>query len=177
MLAIIIAAIVAFILLIPIKAVFEINNGKDFYIKVLFIKIRRPKKKKSKKKKASAAGKKKKTKPFDIIKIILAVKEDIEKFIDFAAEKCTVIEQLSFKLDFGLGDAAQTGIATGGLNAAVYSLVSVVHHKTVLKEWKIDINPDFQTEKFHAEFLCIARTRLLHIIRMGIKGYKLYRKV
>ena len=28
-------AIVAFILLIPIKAVFEINNGKDFYIKVL----------------------------------------------------------------------------------------------------------------------------------------------
>ncbi|MBQ7974135.1 MAG: DUF2953 domain-containing protein, partial [Clostridia bacterium] len=94
----------------------------------------------------------------------------------FFANKCIVIDELKIYLKFGTGDAAQTGVATGILNTLAYSITGAVHQNVRLKKWSVDIVPEFEKENFEFQFLCIGTTRLLHIINVGIKALKLYKK-
>lgn len=169
-----VAVVLFFILLLlPIRAIIRVNDETDFYIKVLWFKIKPSKSTKTKKTKPSSV-KKRNTK--ELLKKVLALGEDIKEFLSFAARKCLVVDNLDLKLEFGTGDAAHTGIACGGLNGVAYTAMSAIHHNTTVKKWNILITPDFEREIFSIRFDCIVRTRLLHIINIGIKGLKLYNK-
>ncbi len=165
------------LLLVPIKAVLYKKDEFDFYLKIFCFKIKikdRHKDKNKKTKKPSGASKKKF--PFSVVKKIARLSDDIKDLAEFFSKRCIVVDNIKLRLEFGTGDAAQTGIATGVLNTAVYGFVGIVHQNVRLKKWTVDIIPEFQEEKFELEFLCIGTTRLLHIISIGIKGVKLYRK-
>ena len=175
-----IALVLLLLLFVPIKAVAVKEAGFDFYLKVLFFKIkikdrhRKKSKKKTKINKNEPSAKKKLS--FAIIKKIAGLTDEIKDIAGFFAKRCIVVDNISLHLEFGTGDAAQTGIATGVLNTAAYGFVAAVHQNVRLKKWSVDIIPDFKEEKFEFEFLCIGTTRLLHIIGIVIKGLKLYKK-
>lgn len=174
----VILAVIIVILLIPIRAVLSYDGKTEFYIKIMFIKI--PIGKRAKKEKKQAAPKNdtaQKSGGESKIKKLLSLKDDISEFAEFVADRCFYFERLSVKLDFGTGNAAYTGLACGPLNALVYSAIGLIHSKTLLKDWDVMINPDFNSARFDLVFLCIGGTRLVHIIRVGIKGLKLYKKI
>ncbi len=168
----IILVLILLLLLMPIRAVIKKD---DFYIQVLFIKWRAPEKKSKKQKQTESVSKENKSKK-DIFRKIIILSDDIKALGAYAADKCIVFEQLRFNLDFGTDDAALTGILTGVINGIVYTILSVIHHNTTLKNRDISINPDFEREKFDIRYLCIVKVRLLHIIIIGIKALKLYKK-
>ena len=161
------------ILLVPIRAVVRVNDKTDFYIQILWFKIKPSKTKKAKKTKPSSPKKRNNT---ELVKKVLAISEDIKEFVSFAADRCTVVEKLELILEFGTSDAANTGIACGALNGVAYTAMAAIHHNTTVKKWRIEIQPDFEREIFSISFDCIVRTRLLHIINIGTKGIKLYNK-
>ena len=174
-----VAALILILLLVPIKAVAEKKDGFDFYLKILWFKIEikdRPRKKKKKVGKSKQQEKKKKKFSFAVVKKVAGLSDDIKDFAHFFSKRCIVVDNIRLNLAFGTGDAAQTGIATGILNTVAYGTLAVIHQNVRLKKWSVEITPDFQEEKFEFEFLCIGTTHLLHIIGIGIKGLKLYKK-
>lgn len=171
--ALIILVLFLLFLFVPIKAVLIKD---DFYIKVLFFKWRRSSKKSVKQKKPSENSKPKRN-TTAYIKKIITFSDDIKMLAEYTADRCLTFENLSLTIDFGTGDAAHTGVLTGALNGVVYTALSVLHHKTTVKKWDININPDFERENFNIQYLCIVRVRIIHIISIGLKALKLYKKI
>lgn len=169
-----IAVILIFLLIVPVGVQLTYNSEISFFIKIGCFKFSL--KHKEKKKIPDSVNKSEKKKAEIKIRNLIAIKNEISELIGFIAGKCIIIRKLDIRIDFGCGDAAVTGLSTGGLNALIYGLMAVIHHGTVLKKWDVNINPDFDTEKFELFFDGICTTRPVHIIRMGIKAFKLYRK-
>ena len=171
--------VVAAVLFIPIRVQAHYDSKFELDIKVLFFKIGLTNKNKSGKKSGTKPKQSKSSsKPdiYGISKKLISLIDDIKSLAEFFSARCLVIENLALRLDFGTDDVAKTGIATGWINGIVYTTVAVIDHNTTVKTWTVDIQPDFQKEKFDVDFRCIARTRLLHIISIGIKGLRLYNK-
>ncbi|MBP3359703.1 MAG: DUF2953 domain-containing protein [Clostridia bacterium] len=172
------AAVILILLFVPVRIILEYDKSAHIYLKILFWKklLNKESRKPHEKNEKQTAEKKDKTNAGNKIKKILSLEDDIKEFADFTAKRCVTFEKLRFSLDFGTGDAAATGILTGLVNGAVYTIISVIHHNTTLKSFDVNINPDFEGEKFVFYLLCIAKTRAVHIISMGLKGLKLYKK-
>ena len=168
--ALIILVLFLLLLFVPIKVVLKKD---DFYIQVLFFKWR----KSSKKQEKSQNLPKKKKSRVSYVKKIITFSEDIKNLAEYISQRCIVFENLFLAIDFGTGDAAHTGMLTGALNGAVYTVLSAIHHNTTLKKWDVKITPDFEREKFDIQYLCIVRVRIIHIISIGIKALGLYRKI
>ncbi len=175
-----VAAVLALLLLIPVRIYLVYDKTLKSYVKIGFIKIPLEKKeKKEKPQKSSEKGQKKPEKKADSgakIKKLLAAQDDFKELLSYAARRAIVVEKIEFKLDFGTDSAAATGILTGAVNAAVYMLLSVIHHNTLLKKQSIEINPNFENECFNIYLCCICRTRAVHIIPVGIKALGVMRK-
>lgn len=169
-----IAVILIFLLIVPVGVQLIYNSEINFFIKIGCFKFSI--KHKEKKKISDNVNKSEKKKPEIKIRNLIAIKDEISELIGFIAGKCIIIRKFDIRIDFGCGDAAVTGLLNGGLNALVYGLMAVIHHGTVLKKWDVNIKPDFNTEKFEMFFDGICTTRPVHIIRMVIKAFKLYRK-
>lgn len=170
-------AFVLILLCLPIRAVVEKKGELDFYLKILWFKIKIKDRPRKKNKKTGASGKKEKKKfSFSVVKKVAGLSDDIKDLAEFFSKRCIVVDNITLNVAFGTGDAAQTGVATGILNTVAYGALAVVHHNVTLKKWSVEILPDFGEEKFVLEFLCIGKTRLLHIIGIGIKSLKLYKK-
>lgn len=171
------AVLITVLLFVPIGARLKFDKSLVIKIKIGFLSFSFPKgKAKPDKEKKSKAPVKEKRDFKKLITDILSIKDDITDFFSFVSEKCFIMRNLDFRLDFGTGDAAYTGIATGALNAFVYSVISVIHHNTKLRKWSVNINPDFEKTRFDLVFDCICTTRLVHIIRMGLRAFKVYKK-
>lgn len=78
--------------------------------------------------------------------------------------KRIVCNDFIFHLEFGLGDAALTGIASGLVWGASYSILSIIGNHSILKNTDIKISPVFNEIKFHVKFYCIFTIRVVHII-------------
>lgn len=172
------AAVILILLFVPVRIILEYDKSARIYLKILFMKkhLNGERKKSPERKEKQAPEKTQKPDAGNKITKFLSLKEDIAEFAEFTARRCVVFEKLSLSLDFGTGDAAATGILTGLANSAVYTIISVIHHNTMLKSFDVNINPDFEEEKLVFYLLCIAKTRAVHIISMGLKGLKLYKK-
>lgn len=59
-----------------------------------------------------------------------------------------------------------TGIAYGSASAAIYNLVSFIDRNSKLYEWKVNIEPDFDSLCIEGEAELIIRTRAAYIIRL-----------
>jgi len=75
-----------------------------------------------------------------------------------------VCNQLTFYLDFGLGDAALTGISSGIVWGTVYNMVAIINSSCILKKTDINIHPDFNESKANIDLCCIFTFRIVHII-------------
>lgn len=168
------AILLLIVLFIPIRAVVGYDEKIYFYIKILFFRFT-PSKKRDKKSDFKNGSEKAKNSKIELIKKILKLSDELKSFVSYVSEKCIVVEHIKLSTEFGTGDAASCGILTGAVNALVYSLLAIIHHNTILKKHSIQISPDFSAEKFSVNFLCIVKTRPVHIISTGIKAIKLYK--
>ncbi len=69
-------------------------------------------------------------------------------------------------LNFGLGDAAITGVTTGLLWGTLYNILSVLSYIIDFKKTDIKINPDFNDAKIDIVFKSIFTIRIVHIINV-----------
>lgn len=180
--------LIALILLLPSQLGVEYENqdGKQklvLHIRVLMIplKIRIPvikdaekKEKKKEKKKAKEQPEQKmsldrfRTAAAGLQKAYEESKEDMKDIWSLVRSKAE-FQAISFRLDFGLADAAKTGIATGAAWAASSCILSVFDHLFGIREKQLDVSPDFNREHFHLYVKSILRLRPVHIISIGIR--------
>ncbi len=113
------------------------------------------------------------SKYFDIVKHIFS---DIQKIFRYFKRKIKCSE---FKTDitFGLSDAAETGIATGMFWALIGTVYPVIDSIIDIKDPNISVNPKFNTDMFSIEYKGIYKLKIIHIIYVGICGFKIYKKI
>lgn len=174
------ALILTLILFIPIRFFVKYDRDAKCFVKIGFINLSLGSDKKNKKNGKSQKVKKQekvsnKT-AMEKVKSFLLLKDDFFSLLEFTATHAAIVENISFRLDFGTDSAANTGILTGAVNAAAYSLLSAIHHNTMLKEYEIAINPDFEKECFKIFAECIMQTRPMYIIIVGVKAIKILKK-
>ncbi len=90
------------------------------------------------------------------------------------------IRNVELELDYGLDDPMDTGMMNGLLYTAVYSGLALMHRHMTVSDWNIRITPDFDNKKVNVRFLCILRTRIVHIINIGARAFMIilkYRKL
>ncbi|WHH59443.1 DUF2953 domain-containing protein [Petroclostridium sp. X23] len=79
-------------------------------------------------------------------------------------KKRLICEDFIFHFDFGFGDAALTGMASGLIWGACYNTLSIIDNNLVLKQQDIRINPCFNDTIFQIKWYCIFSIRIVHII-------------
>ncbi len=96
------------------------------------------------------------------------------------ARKKILIEKFRLNIDFGLDDAAHTGIATGSLWAGIYNVIAFLSHISLISEPEICVNADYENEKLAFDGECIIILRLANIISIlyviGINYFTLKNK-
>lgn len=108
-------------------------------------------------------------KNFDIIKDTLSnSKKSIKKTIN--------IKKLDLNIDFGMSDAAITGITTGILWASVYSVFAVITKIVTVHKHNFKIDPIFNKSVFTIKCDGIIYARLVNIINAGFMLLKNYNK-
>ncbi len=107
---------------------------------------------------------------FDVIKNTIS---DTEKHI----KKTINIKEINLKINFGLSDAAITGISTGILWAAVYSVFGFLTRKFTVDKHDFKIDPIFNKTIFTIYSDGIIYARLVNIIGTLIATLKTYNKL
>lgn len=94
------------------------------------------------------------------------IKESYEKILIsiFEIKRKLNIEKADFKIDFGLWDAAATGIALGAAWAVIGSLKALLKSQFVIKEYSADVRPYFLGEKLEASFLVIFSMKIIDML-------------
>ena len=80
-------------------------------------------------------------------------------------------------LYFGLGDAALTGITTGGIWAFIYNVFSIINRIVVVQKREINVYPDFNEKRCDICFDSIFTIRIVHIIIVSVLSAFLFLKV
>lgn len=87
-------------------------------------------------------------------------------------KKKFTVKLFSINVRMALGDAADTGIATGAGYAAIYSLLGTLDRYFILKKYDVNITPVFQGFGFEAEFQGEFQLRLLYCFGLFSKMRK-----
>ncbi len=158
---------------------FESENKTELVIKYLFIKkkIHTEKKEKAQNDKKDEKNDLPSKSLKDYYNLYKLLKDDVFKLLDYLMKKAAVFKEINIKTDFGCKDAAITGILTGTLNGIFYNIIAFFHNNFTLKTWEIEVNPDFENEKFNVYFDCIVKLKVAHIIIIGFKGLKILLKL
>jgi len=133
-------------------------------------------KKKSKKNKIPKPKKEKsiREKIYDIRVMIYMARHILIEVGQYLSGKI-IIEELTFKIRFGVGDAAKTGIQTGLIWAGVGGVIAAANNFfTVEKPIDADVMPEFNQKMLDLYINGIIRTRVAHIIVAGIKAVRIY---
>ncbi|MBQ7036422.1 MAG: DUF2953 domain-containing protein [Clostridia bacterium] len=95
---------------------------------------------------------------------------DVEKGLKKGVEalrylrKKFTVSLFSFKAKFSLGDAADTGIATGAAYGSIYSILGAIDRYFVLKKHEVIITPVFGGIGFETEFEGKFQLRLIYCL-------------
>lgn len=79
-----------------------------------------------------------------------------------------LIDELVWNTVIGLEDAMYTAISVGGIWACKGSLISWLKNQKRLKNFKINVTPDFSSKILLSELECIIKLRIGHIIYIAI---------
>lgn len=104
-----------------------------------------------------------------VIQTIVPSFKETKKIIKMMM-KSIVIHQLSWRTDFGTGNATSTGIMSGGVWMMKGTLVSFIHELSNLScQPKISVTPHFQQRGLYSEIDCIVSIRLGKAIHTGLR--------
>lgn len=164
----------------------EAGNQTTVVLEYLWFKLKlfgdkeKPKKKKKpkeKKEKEEFSFEKQKEKLEEYINIFESIKADLGKILEYLTKKAAVFENIKVDVEFGFENAMHTGIFTGLLNGFVYSVLGFIHHKAVLENMDVNIQPMFEKPCFKASCGCILRSKIVHIIVIAGLVLKILRKI
>ncbi len=91
-------------------------------------------------------------------------------------KKHIFLEMVLFDFEFGLSDAAKTGMATGAVWAAVYNLFAFVTRNFSVGRHEFHIQPNYEKEVVNAKLEGIIKFRIVHIIGILLVVLKNYLK-
>ena len=119
------------------------------------------------------------TKNQDDLKFFDKVKKNYKKFLDFKKaysknsrkiRRAICAEKIYLNVDFGVGDAAKTGIATGGVWAGIYNVISFVASIIRITEPKINVNPLYNELKCEIDSECVIKSRPVNLL-IAVAGF------
>ncbi|HLR34378.1 MAG TPA: DUF2953 domain-containing protein [Tissierellales bacterium] len=162
MLWIILIAILLIILFLPIniKIKFNNENRSKLVVKITLLKdlINLPVSFKNKDKNSS----KNKEKNNYLDNIFLN-----KKYIIYFLKKSKVL-QFKWTTIVGFNNAATTAISTGTLWSIKYNVVAFFFRDKPIEDFFINVVPEFNKNKFNTEVICIIKTKVVHIIIIGL---------
>lgn len=86
------------------------------------------------------------------------------------------VKQLEWQTAIGVGDAAFTGMATGGIWAIKGSIIGIISHYMKLKEGpKVNVVPFFKHTISQTRFKCIFQFRIGQAMLAGVKMIKYWK--
>lgn len=83
------------------------------------------------------------------------------------------IDKLVLELEYGLADAAKTGMANGAIWAAASGALSAIDNFSEIKSGGLNIYPVFDRECLNLRFSGIISLKIAHIISIGITVLKI----
>lgn len=107
----------------------------------------------------------------DIENALSDSKSEIFKILS-TIKKHLLINRVLFEMEYGLSDAAKTGMANGALWASSSGVLSAIDNFSEIKSVSLNIYPVFDRECFNARFIGIITLKFTHIISIGIKLLK-----
>jgi len=173
---IIVIAILAFL---PVRLYASYGDGKELYVKIAWFKINLNKEKSEKKENTEKKEEKKhpKKKLSYYRSLIKTVKTDVYDILEYMRKYAVRADDFKLYIKFGWHDRAEVGIAYGMANAFVYTVMGVLHNILTVKDWNIEIIPEYEKEIFDLKVHGILKTRLVHIMVIVIKAVKILIKV
>lgn len=87
--------------------------------------------------------------------------------------KHLVIKKVLFETEYGLSDAAKTGMSYGAVWGVVSCALSAIDNFSEIKDLELNIYPVFDRECFNLRTNCIISIKIAHIISIGIKILKI----
>ncbi|MBQ3461940.1 MAG: DUF2953 domain-containing protein [Clostridia bacterium] len=180
----IIVAVIALIIFIPIDISFAISyieKNTDIKLTVSYFPIKLkilPAKKKEEKPEDDKKEKKPKkekdkekqplSKTIEFAKAVLEeTLDDILGLIRHFFAKTLRVRQFLISAKIGTGDPMYTGIAYGAANAFIYELLGFIDHHTKLDKWNVQLDTDFDSFVIDADASVIVRTRIAYILKLG----------
>lgn len=151
--------------MIPVKCIINYNKKTSITVKTLGIIIYSSKKRKSPQN-VNTVNKKDKL-PF--IKENTDELKKILKSVYSLSKKEITIDELKVYYKFGLGDAAMTGIYSGGVYAILHGFGSFVYSNFKVKKQQIDILPDFDNNINDFKINIVFKLRIINIIKFAVK--------
>lgn len=146
------------------------------------IKIKFPKKTGEKKEKKAKPNKKeeKEKLTFNKLKTLLSgiktslsdSKSDISILLS-SIKKHLVIDKMLYEMEYGLSDAAKTGVANGALWGILSGIFSIIDNISEIKDVTLNIWPVFDRECLNLRFHGIISIKFTHIISNGIRLLKI----
>ncbi len=192
----IIAAIVSLLVILAfvrINAVFTLAfeddiKGMELYIQYLFIKKtlfpvfkEDEKEAEHKEEEEKAPAKKhKSTKSANIKKIyalIRALDKEITGLLNFIVSSAVTIRNLVIEARVGTDDPMLTGIAVGGADAFIYSILGILDNSAKLKHFRIEISPDWNNEVIKGGIFVKVHTNIFNILRLLFRLAVIYVKL
>ncbi len=158
------------ILFAPLTLVFEITEKhlalkiKVFGVRVWALGTASKTKKPDKKKQGNTPKKKSSSELLSNLRLILRIVFSVLKQIPLLPQ----MRHLRFNLSFGLGDAAATGMAAGGIYGLVYGIQARLYHSKKVRFDEVTVTPDFQSSAFSVTCSGIITTCLAHIMGIAI---------
>lgn len=82
--------------------------------------------------------------------------------------KRLVLKNIEANVDFGLSDAAKTGIATGAVWTFIYNVFGFITRIFTVENHKFNVKPDYNNEKFFVSIDGILTFRIANIISIAL---------
>lgn len=180
--AMIAAALIGLILVIPIKAVisFAINSDEnEMTIRYLFFKLNiYPAKPKQETEEQGESAKKDKSGFAGSVWVSRSeIKWGLSKLLCYIIKHAIIIKELNISARFGFDNPMNTGLAAGAANAAVYNVIGLLDRHARLKKWSVELTPYFDEQCLMAGVYCRLHTRAAHVFPLAAVLLRTYMKI
>ena len=91
-------------------------------------------------------------------------------------QKSLIIENVDFHLKFGLSDAAQTGIATGGIWAVLYSALAIADTLGTVKKHNFEVVPVYTEAGFISQGEFKGSVRVINALSIALRMCLIYKE-